>query len=58
MVLWKIPYIITMKVPSKLILDELDLIRKGLILDSKGPQIKHLTLTADYSEGRYKSVDV
>ena len=56
MALSKIHYIATMNVPSKL-LDELDLIQKEFIWDSKRPKIKHLILIADYSEGGYKSVE-
>ena len=51
MPLFKILYIAIMKVPSKLILDELDVIQKEFILDSKRPKIKHSILIADYSEG-------
>ena len=58
MALSKILYITTMKVPSKLILDELDLIQKEFILDSKRPKIKHSILIADYCEGGDKSVDI
>ena len=46
----KILYIATMKVPFKLTLDELDLIQKEFIWDSKRPKLKHLTLIADYCE--------
>ena len=58
MALSKILYIATMKVPSKRILDELDVIQKEFIWDSKRPKIKHSTLIADYSEGGYKNVDI
>ena len=58
MALSKILYIATMKVPSKLIPDELDPIQKEFIRDSKRPKIKHSILIADYSEGGYKSVDI
>ena len=58
MALSKIPYIATVKVPCRLILDELDLSLKKFIWDSNRLKIKHSTLTADYSEGGYKSVDV
>ena len=58
MALSKILYIATMKVPSKLILDELDVIQKEFIWDSKRPKIKHSILIADYSEGGYKNVDI
>ena len=58
MVLSKILYIATMKVPSKLILDEFDLIQKEFICDRKRPKIKHLILIADYSEGGYKNIDI
>ena len=58
MALSKILYIATMKVPSKLILDELDVIQKEFIWDSKRPKIKHSILIEDYSEGRYKNVDI
>ena len=58
MALSKILYIATMKVPSKLILDELDLIQKEFIWDSKRPKIKHSILIADYSEGGYKNADI
>ena len=47
-----------MKVPSKLILDELDVIQKEFIWDSKQPKIKHSILIADYSEEGYKNVDI
>ena len=50
MALSKILYIATMKVPCKLILDELDVIQKEFIWDSKRSKIKHSTLIADYSE--------
>ena len=58
MALSKILYIATMKIPSKLILDELDLIQKEFIWDSKRPKIKHSIVIADYSEGGYKNVDI
>ena len=58
MALSKILYIATMKAPSKLILDELDVIQKEFIWDSKRPKIKHSILIADYSEGGYKNVDI
>ena len=58
MALSKIIYIALMKIPSKIILHELDLIQIEFIWDSKRPKIKHLTLFADYSEGGYKSVDI
>ena len=51
MVLSKILYIATMKVPSKLILDELDVIQKEFIWDSKRPKIKHYILIENFSEG-------
>ena len=50
MALSKILYIATVKVPSKLIPDELDLIQKEFIWDSKRPKIKHsiqIILTED-----------
>ena len=58
MALSKILYIATMKVPSKLILDELDVIQKEFIWDSKRLKIKHSILIADYSEEGYKNVDI
>ena len=58
MALSNILYIATMKVLSKLIPDELDLIQKEFICDSKRPKIKHSILIADYSEGGYKIVDI
>ena len=58
MALSKILYITTTTVPSKLILDELDLIQKEFIWDSKRPKIKHSILIADYCEKGYKSVDI
>ena len=58
MALSKILYIATMKVPSKLILDKLDLIQKEFICDSKHPKMKYSILIADYYEGGYKSVDI
>ena len=58
MALSKILYIATMKVPSKLILNEFDLIQKEFIWDSKRPKIKQSILIADYSKGGYKSVDI
>ena len=58
MALSKILYISTMKVPSKLVLEELDPIQKEFIWDSKRPKIKRSILIADYSEGGYKNVDV
>ena len=54
----KILYRATMAVPSEPILDELDLIQKEFIWNSKRSKIKHLILIADYSEGGYKSVDI
>ena len=54
----KILYIATTKVPSKLILDEFDVIQKEFIWNSKRSKIKHSILIADYSEGGYKSVDI
>ena len=47
-----------MKVPSKLILDELDVVQKEFIWNSKRPKIKHSILIADYSEGAYKNVEI
>ena len=47
-----------MKVLSKLILDELDLIQKEFIWDSKRPKIEHSTLITDYSGGGYKSAGI
>ena len=58
MALSKILYIATIKVPSKLILDELDVIQKEFIWDSKRPKIKHSILITDYSQGGYKNVDI
>ena len=57
-VLSKILYRATMKVPSEPILDELDLIQKEFIWNSKRSKIKRSILIADYSEGGYKSVDI
>ena len=47
-----------MEVPSKLLLDELDLIQKEFIWDSERLKIKHSILIADYSERGYKNVDI
>ena len=47
-----------MKVPSKLILDDLDLIQTVFIWDSQRPKIKHSILIADHYEGGYRSVDM
>ena len=58
MSLSKILYVATMKVPSKLILDELDLIQKEFIWDRKRPKIEHSIPIADYSDGGYKNVDI
>ena len=55
MALSKILYIATVKVSSKLVLDELDLNQEEFIWDSKRPKIKHSILIANYSEGGYKS---
>ena len=51
MALSKILNIAIMKVPSKLILDELDVIQKEFIWESKRPKIKHSIIIADYPEG-------
>ena len=58
MALFKIFYIATVTVPSKRILDELDVIQKEFIWDSRRPKIKLAILIADYSEGGYKNVDI
>ena len=47
-----------MKCPSKQILDQMNIVHKSFIWDNKKPKIKHSTLIADYSEGRYKDVDI
>ena len=47
-----------MKVPCKLILDDLDFTSKKITWDSNRLKIKHSTSTAHYSGGGYKSVDV
>ena len=47
-----------MKCSSKEILDQMDIVHKSFIWDKKKPRIKHFTLIADHSEGRYKDVDI
>ena len=48
----------TMKGPSKQIVDQLNVMHRGFIWNSKKPKIKHSTLVADYSEGGYKDIDI
>ena len=47
----------TMKYPSKQVVDQLNVMQKGFVWNNKKPEIKHLTLLADYSEGGYKDID-
>ena len=47
-----------MKCPSKQILEQMNIVLKSFIWDNKKPKIKHSSLTADYSEGGYKDVDI
>ena len=54
----KLIYASTMKYPSKQILDQMNIVHKSFIWDNRKPRIRHSTLTADYSEGGYKDVDI
>ena len=54
----KLLYACTMKVPSKLIIDQLNTLHKNFIWNNKRPKIKHSLLIADYCEGGYKDVDI
>ena len=47
-----------MKVPSKLVIDQLNTSHKNFIWNNKRPTIKHSTLIADYCEGGYKDVNI
>ena len=56
LVISQLIYVSTMKCPSKRILDEMNIVYKSFIWDNKKPRNKHSTLTADYSEGGYKTL--
>ena len=48
----------TMKCPSKQVVDQLNIMRRGFIWNNKKPKIKHSTSVADYSEEGYKDIDI
>ena len=48
----------TMKCPSKQVVDQLNVMQRGVIWNNKKPKIKQSTLVADYSEGGYKDIDI
>ena len=54
----KLLYSCTMKVPSKQIIERLNIIHKNFIWNNKHPKIKHSTLIADYSDGGYNDIDI
>ena len=54
----KLLYACTMKVPSKFVIDQLNILHKNYIWNNKRPKTKHSTLIADYCEGDYKDVDI
>ena len=47
-----------MKVPSKQLIEQLNIIHENFIWNNKRPKIKHSTLTASYSEGGYNDIDI
>ena len=58
LVLSKLLYACTVKVPSKFIIDQLNTLHKNFIWNNKRPKIKHSTLIADYCKGGYEDVDI
>ena len=47
-----------MKVLSKQLIEQLSIIYKNFVWNSKRPKIKHSTLIASYSEGGYNDIDI
>ena len=47
-----------MKVPSKQLIEQLNIIHKNFVWNNKRPKIKHSTLIASYSEGGYNDIDI
>ena len=54
----KLLYYCTMKVPSKQLIEQLNIIHKNFVWNNKRPKIKHSTLIASYSEGGYNDIDI
>ena len=54
----KLLYYCTMKVPSKQLIKQLNIIHKNFVWNNKRPKIKHSTLIASYSEGGYNDIDI
>ena len=52
----KLFYSCTMKVPSKQLIEQLNIIHKNLVWNNKRP--KHSTLIVSYSEGGYNDIDI
>ena len=47
-----------MKVLSKQLIEQLNIIHENIILNNKHPKIKHSTSIASYSEGGYNDIDI
>ena len=47
-----------MKVPSKQLIEQLNIIHKNFTWNNKRPKIKHSTLIASYSEDGYNDIDI
>ena len=54
----KLLYSCTAKVPSKQLIEQLNIIHKNFVWNNKRPKIKHSTLIASYSEGGYNDIDI